>query len=225
MLFGCSLHVSPSKEPVPYLTQSEPTPSASQQTDIATQPVTISTEPQPTDAEEENPFMAILAGTGTFLYEGNTVTLDDYCATFSIPVTLAAVTVADLEWDGVPEVVLDVKNSPEYSYGVLVLHKENSEVWGYTFAQRQLQEIKKDGTFTWSGSTSTNGVATLSLSAGTFEYKNQFWVEETEDGTPRFFIGGEESTSENYYAALTEWEAKEGALWEPYPMDSYISLF
>lgn len=49
------------------------------------------------------------------MYEGNTVTLDDYCATFSIPVTLAAVTAADLEGDGVPEVVLDVKVNPEYS--------------------------------------------------------------------------------------------------------------
>lgn len=226
MLLGCSSHVFAAKNTVPSFAPSEPAQSASWQTVFATaEPETVSTVPQSTDGEGENPFASILEGTGTFLYEGNAITLADYCATFSIPVTLNAVTVVDLEWDGDPEVVLDVKTGPENSYGVLVLHLENSEVWGYTFAFRQLYKIKKDGTFTWSGSSSNNGVATLSLLRGTIEHNNQFWVEETEEGTPRFFVGGEETTSEKYYAAVADWEAKEEASWNPYPMDVYMNLF
>lgn len=226
MLFGCGLHTSPSKEPVASFVQTESTQSVPQQTETATtQPVIIFTEPQPTTVADENLFLPILEGTGTFLYEGDTVTLEDYCATFGTPVTIDTVAVADLEWDGIPEVLLDVKTGAEYSYGVLVLHLEDNDVWGYTFAQRQLRDIKEDGTFSWAGSSSNAGVATLSLSSGTFEYNNQLWVEEDEDGTSHFFVGDEEVDSEEYNEKFMEWVVKEGTPWKPYPMDSYMNLF
>lgn len=220
-LFGCSMCTLPTDGSI----RSDSMKPVLEQTEIATtQPTIASTEPQTTAPEDKNLFLPILEGMGAFLCEGNNVTLDDYCSTFSIPVTLDAVTVADLEWDEVPEVILNIRINPENIYGVLVLHLEDGNVWGYTFSHRQLGDIKKDGTFNFSGS-ALKGVGTLSLSSGTYEYNNQLWLEKNEDRALHFFVSGKEITSEEYDRALMEWHEKEDAEWMPYPMDSYMDLF
>ena len=225
-LFGCSIHKFLTDETTTFFNQTEAIQFATEGTEtVPTSPTVISSEPQTVVADNKAAFVAVLEGVGTFIYEGNTITLTEYCSTFRVPVMLDAVAIADLEWDGIPEVVLDIKIDLEYSYGVLVLHIEGDNIWGYTFSERQLGDIKKDGTFHQSGGASNNGVAILSLSMGTVEYKNQLWVEENEDGVLRFFVAGAEVTSEEYDAVLAEWLEKEETIWRPYPMDSYKELF
>ncbi len=173
------------------------------------------------ETEGQTAFMDILEGNGTFCRESissvEEVTLDQYCETFTD--TLAAAftnaALADLEQDGTPEVVLQIALGENSDCGVLVLHWENEKVWGYTFSNRQMGEIKADGTFHWSGSSSNHGIATAAFSQGKYTYHDIVWVEEV-DNKGRFYKGGEEITEDAFNSCLNQFEAQENAHWIPY---------
>lgn len=166
-------------------------------------------------------FIDILNGSGTFFQERGAsteeVTLEQYCETFTeiLPATLTKVALVDLEHDSIPEVILHIALGANSDCGVLVLHWENNQVWGYTFSNRQMEEIKADGTFLWSGSSSNFGIATATFSQGEYTYQNIVWVEEV-DNLGRYYKGEAEITRNEFVAYISQHSSREDAHWIQY---------
>ena len=76
-------------------------------------------------------------------------------------------TVIDLDADGMPEVVLG------FQPGILlILHYENGSVFGFERGIREMNELKKDGTFYWSGGAGYHGYGKMLFSEGKCETIN-----------------------------------------------------
>jgi hypothetical protein len=102
--------------------------------------------------------------------------------------------VADLDGDGIPEVIVNDKGPDDR----LVLHYKDGVVYGYFSGIRAFQEIKIDGTFAVSfGMRAGGGIARMHFTEDGYEYvwlKNQEWCDVEEQYT--FFIDGNEVTAE-----------------------------
>jgi hypothetical protein len=80
------------------------------------------------------------------------ISFADYCNEHSISDTDIRLAVADIDRDGVPEVLL------EHSPGIIrVLRFENGVIYGFSFGFRAMSNLKKDGSFDWSNSAFESG--------------------------------------------------------------------
>jgi hypothetical protein len=55
--------------------------------------------------------------------------------------------VADLDKDGIPEVVLWKKVNNNDYFGFMILHEQAGNVYGYSLYYRGFNQLKNDGTF------------------------------------------------------------------------------
>ncbi len=119
---------------------------------------------------------SILNGTGSFYdidFETD-VTISEACAIWSehsgITVSTPKFTVVDMDGDGVKEIIFKVLVNGVSDYGVKVIHYENGIAYGFTFSDRQLMNIKDDGSFWSSGSEDIDGAAKIVFSGDTYTY-------------------------------------------------------
>lgn len=73
--------------------------------------------------------------------------LDEYCADTMDDVGLDAFAVADLDADGICEIVVSKQTAEGKEAGYLVLRQEGEKIRGYSFLPGELMDLKKDGTF------------------------------------------------------------------------------
>ena len=145
----------------------------------------------------------VLSGKSAFFSHsyGKNQTIGEYCSTFGaesgITVEITKYTAVDLDKDNVPEVVLWITVNEYSDYGTAVLRYQNGEVEEYTFAYRQLFDLKRDGTFSCSGS-EFDGVASLTFREDGWHYKEM---------------------------ASQQQSAKESAEWFSYPSEDYSDVF
>ena len=178
--------------------------------------------------EVQQAFTAILEDGGMFYADrqnGEEMSLERYCETFTdgLAAVLTEFTLVDFEQDGIPEAVFRIALGENTDCGVLVLHWEDSKVWGYTFSNREMQEIKADGTVWWSGSSSNYGAAKISFSRGEYAYQNIAWAEEA-DGGVKYYLEGAEISYEAFKHHSTLLGAKEDTRWVCYPNGDYAKL-
>lgn len=151
----------------------------------------------------------ILSDNGVFynldLYrEGGSIssTIEEYCAMFSaetgIPAAITKVAATDLDGDGVKEVLLWITVNDSTDYGTLVLHDYGKNVVGHLFSYRQLFNVKADGSFWRSDSSSNNGAARLAFDVGGWSYVD---------------------------VSSADYDAQEDLRWLTYPREDYSELF
>jgi len=200
----------------------QPTEALTQPVEIQTKPIETQAEEEGLLAHQDNyeddiqsleeddslevlqaKLIEVLSGKDTFFshsYEKN-LTIDEYCSTFSaesgITVEITKYTAVDLDQDNVPEVVLWITVNEYSDYGTAVLRYHNGEVEEYTFTYRQMFDLKRDGTFSCSGS-EFDGIASLTFHEDGWHYKEM--------------TAQQQST-------------KESAEWFSYPDDDYSGLF
>lgn len=170
-------------------------------------------------------FESILSGESVFfdrdLAEG--VTIKQYCESFGdaseVNVSITKYTTADLDADGIPELLLWITINDINDYGVLVLRYDGG-VTGYTLAYRQMADIKKDGTFHYSGGASNHGTARLKFTDSGWEYVIIGGVEET-DSVTSFTWNGEIVAEDVFWVCFEAQSQKENVEWHPYPSNSY----
>lgn len=170
-------------------------------------------------------FESILSGESVFfdrdLAEG--VTIKQYCESFGdaseVNVSITKYTTADLDADGIPELLLWITINDINDYGVLVLRYDGG-VTGYTLAYRQMADIKKDGTFHYSGGASNHGTARLKFTDSGWEYVIIGGVEET-DSVTSFTWNGEDVAEDVFWVCFEAQSEKENVEWHPYPSNSY----
>lgn len=181
-------------------------------------------------SEMEDAFIGVLVGSTVFYEDrGDSVeetTLTQYCEEFAeaLPATITQTAVVDLEQDEIPEVILQIALGENRNCGVLVLHWENEQVWGYTLYERQMHEIKENGVFLWSGSASSYGMARAVFLQGTYSFQNILWVEESEEKAV-YYKEGTEITSEEFERSLSQFHSLEEPQWFNYSAENYDSLF
>ena len=171
-------------------------------------------------------FESILSGESAFLdrdlAEG--VTIQQYCESFGLAsevnVSITKYTTADMDEDGIPELLLWITINDINDYGVLVLRYDGG-VTGYTFAYRQMADIKTDGTFHYSGGASNHGTARLKFGDFGWEYVMIGGVEET-DSVTSFTWNGEAVAEDVFWVCFEAQSEKEDVEWFPYPSDNYM---
>lgn len=93
------------------------------------------------------------------------MTVSEYCEAFGqesgITVTVPKFTVVDMDGDGVNEIVLWLLVNGNNDYGTLVLRYQGGTVYGTSFSYRQLYNLRRDGTFDYSGGAADDGTAVL----------------------------------------------------------------
>ena len=176
--------------------------------------------------EAKTKFKSILSGESVFLdrdmAEG--VTIKQYCESFGmtseVNVSITKYTTADVDADGIPELLLWITINDVNDYGVLVL-RYNGGVTGYTFAYRQMADIKTDGTFHYSGGASNHGTARLKFTDSGWEYVIIGGVEEN-DSVTSFTWNGEIVAEDVFWVCFDAQSEKENVEWFPYPSDNYM---
>lgn len=78
-----------------------------------------------------------------------------------LPVFVTRYTFVDMDADGIQEAVVDFRYGQNTEVACMVLRADGGTVFGEEFYYRQLYQLKADGTFAWSGSSSNNGWARL----------------------------------------------------------------
>lgn len=91
--------------------------------------------------------------------------LNAYCRETSdridLPVSVTRYTFVDMDADGIQEAVVDFRYGQNSEVACMVLRADGGTVFGEEFYYRQLYQLKADGTFAWSGSSSNSGWARL----------------------------------------------------------------
>ena len=175
--------------------------------------------------EAKTKFESILSGESVFLDRDTAedVTIQQYCESFGaaseVNVSITKYTTADLDADGIPELLLWITINDVNDYGVLVL-RYGGGATGYTFAYRQMADIKTDGTFHYSGGASNHGTARLKFGDFGWEYVIIGDVEEA-DSVTSFFWNGEPVAEDVFWVCFEDQSQKENVEWHPYPSNSY----
>lgn len=106
--------------------------------------------------------------------------------------------VIDINGDG--EIEVAVRNSYINS-DTVILHIEGGRVYGFCFNFTQLEEIEDDGNFIWSNySKNTTGFSSIVFKGG-YEYETlELCSKSTTIQNVTFYVGGNESTRDEYYA-------------------------
>jgi hypothetical protein len=130
----------------------------------------------------------------------------------------------DLEGDEVPELVVELAD--EYPYFYVVLHYEEGTLYKHVFSLREFNELKDDGTFSWSAGAGDSGTGKLRFY--TSEYVIEYLAHtasslEDDVVTLQYYIGGEPVTQERYDAFATEQSAKPAAPWLEYTQENINS--
>ena len=122
----------------------------------------------------------------------------------------------DLDQDNNEEAILSIVHREEQmEYGLLILHQEQNQVTGFSQSIRQMQDIKRDGTFHWSGGAEYNGSATVVFTGNKLSKNKISWIENTEDGIV-YYVNGVPADEQTYLEEEKAQEEKENAPWIPY---------
>ena len=172
-------------------------------------------------------FGAVLLNEEMFfnLDQGKEMTLSQFCedatAMAEVDVALTRYALADLDADGIPELLLEITYNKTNIYGTLVLRYEE-DITGYEFTYRQLMEIKDDGTFRYSSGAADNGVAHLRITDEGWEYEILSGVKSVGEEII-FFKHHRQISREEYEALMESQDSKPELHWQNYHAEYHQS--
>ncbi|WDV47855.1 hypothetical protein PV797_09220 [Clostridiaceae bacterium M8S5] len=130
-------------------------------------------------------------------------------------------TLVDMNGDCIPELVIEMKvGAADF---VLVLHANAGNIVSYHFSNREIQEIKLDGTFMASGGAFDNGVYELKFVNDGYVINSVGHKESGHDKKGDFiisyYINNEKTTEENYKSFIENYDKKEDVVWYNFTKD------
>jgi len=84
---------------------------------------------------------------------------EEWSKEINCPVEFMEFAVVDMDVDDVTEIIIRIKIGTNTTYGGLILHYEDGIIYGYDYWYRMIQELKADGTFSYSGGSGGSGYA------------------------------------------------------------------
>ena len=140
----------------------------------------------------------------------------------------------DLDGDDEEEAVLFVFGAAGDTGGSLVLHQMGGKVYGYRMDYRQLENLKTDGTFSYSDPTGVREAGICAITDFTqtgFESdKVTYWTAAnpepaSDEGQGSFVVNHRSATEEEYRAAEEEQVRKTDAEWYDFTDENLADLF
>lgn len=113
----------------------------------------------------------------------------------------------DMDKDGIEELVIYTTSD----YGAyVILHYENSKVYGYMVGVRSLENLKTDGSFMGSSGANSNEYSRMTFNKNSYSIK----TEAVYDGTDKIYKINNEKVSEKEIKEYVEnWNKKENVSW------------
>lgn len=122
-------------------------------------------------------------------------------------------TAVDLDGDGAAEAVLSLSINHSQTYGCLVLYCQDGVVYGCPFSQRQLGELRADGTFAASGGAADMSICRLAFEGDTYSIDPFTYCSSEGGGGEVYFVAHQEAEEEEFERAFSEWAETPYATW------------
>ncbi|MDD3335506.1 MAG: hypothetical protein PHI98_08305 [Eubacteriales bacterium] len=164
-------------------------------------------------------YQAVLLGQEAFVdaFDQSPMLLDDWLTRLEdVPLYYSQFSVLDLNVDGIPEVVLSVGVGEDTDYGFLILCLREGTVYGYEAVYRAMQDLKSDGSFSFSSGAADNGFGTAILDGNEFSINELAYCQSEENGGISYFVGGEAVAEDAFRLAVEQQAQKENAHWYEY---------
>ena len=206
--------------------------------DENTSPVSSEISSGPTasaDPAALNAIKAVLQGNAEFFETGIKKTLNinqlNQAVSLDSKATAKATkfAVIDLDNDGTKEVILWLTvNGLDYSASE-VLHYQSGVVYGYVMWYRSFNELKTDGTFTFSSGAMDSGFGTIKFTDQTCSTDEIVYSESSYDSnnnlTVSFFIDNKSATQDEFNLAIKNQDEKPNATWYDFTDDNIETVF
>lgn len=155
--------------------------------------------------------MSILKNEQKFIAEnGEEVYLKDYKYAEEYYATPSRYALVDFDGDGINELVVDISlNGGIY----LVFHNDGSNIYGFQFFSKELQNIKVDGSFSQSGAAVSNYYTRITFDGDDYEITN---VAVCDEYISKYEIDGKECSIEEIDEYIENWQQKEDVNWIEY---------
>ncbi len=181
----------------------------------------------PPSGDELPLLRAVLENRLAMRLNGGEMLLSQFMEQSGMPLELPRLAVLDLDGDGQMEaVVKEYTRGTEYTeLGSLVLDVQQGTVYAYDLSIRALNELKADGTFTYSSGAADNGVASLKPEEDSAPY--QILAESRMDsaGGISYTVNGLTVSGTEYSAALEQQTRKPEAVWYEWNETNFNLLF
>lgn len=147
----------------------------------------------------------------------------------SIPKEFISFAIIDLDNDSIPEVVLweRVNGNDDVSY--LILHYDEEVVYGYLTYYRGFNQLKDDGTFSFSSSASNSGFGTLILTDKDYNLDKITYCRSFSDysggKTTEYFVNYMRASQEGFDLAIDMQSKKPDVTWSAYTTDNIAAIF
>lgn len=120
--------------------------------------------------------------------------------------------VVDLDRDGIDEVVLRLVLDKSVEAGRAIFHCQDGKVYEYELPERELHDIKTDGSFSTHGGASHWGYARISFTDE--EYKSELF---TYCDSNEFIVDNAESSEADFWKAADQQDEKADVAWHNFP--------
>lgn len=131
---------------------------------------------------------------------------------------------ADVDGDGLREIVLEINVGDNAYYGFLVLGTREDGVQAYEFSVRGLADLKADGTASWSDGAADNGFGRVTFEDDGYTFANIAHSAMEEDGV-HYYAGETPIDEKEFNRLLDEQDEKPDAEWQPFTAENIAALF
>ena len=130
-------------------------------------------------------------------------------------------TLIDMDGNGIPEFVFNL--NIVYDGFTFILHYFNGAVYGDIYGYREMQGLKKDGTFYWSNSAANSGIGKRQFSGGKAEFIKMAEADERE-AKGIYRINNSVVTEIDFFVFVAMHDEKERAEWYDFTFDNLSNL-
>ena len=146
----------------------------------------------------------------------------------SVKVKVTKFTLADLEKDDIPEVILWLAANNSEDFGFEVLNYKNEMIYGYTLPFRSFMDLKDDGTFSFSSGAADYGFGTIEFTKNGYMINKISYSESNYDSNNNliisYFVNHENTTKEDFLSTINKQNEKRGVTWYDFTDDNIERL-
>ncbi len=121
--------------------------------------------------------------------------------------------VIDLNGDGASELVLWLNRGTNEYVGFLVLYDKNTTVYAHLLYYRQFSNLKKDGTFGFSGGVSNHGIGRIDFEGDKYTIRSLAYCESADNQNVSYFVDNKAVSKAAFEAYQSAQNSKPGAIW------------
>lgn len=150
----------------------------------------------------------------------------------SVTISVPKFAVLDLDNDGAPEVVLWINTGGPDSgdcFGFEILKIQDGAVCGYTLWYRAFEELKADGTFSFSSGAADSGFGTIAFSKDGYTVSavaySQSGTDSGGDTVVSYYVNQQSAAQAAFAAAIDGQNSKPDANWVDFTADNIEAMF